>query len=73
MLSVSSDFLLALAAIFSTGWRIVTSFQIPGTNINVAEFSFACFMVVFVIKVVPKFLGLDSWWNASRGKDTSEE
>lgn len=60
VLNVSSDFMLVLAAIFSSGWRIVTSFQIPGTNINVAEFAFACFMIVFVIKVVPAFLGFSS-------------
>lgn len=60
MLQVSPDFLLALSAIFSSGWRIFVSFQIPGTNINVAEFVFGCFMVVFVIKVVPHFLGIAS-------------
>ena len=60
MLHVSSDFLVIVATLFSTGWKIVTSFQIPGTNINVAEFVFACFMVVFVIKVVPKILGFSS-------------
>lgn len=66
MLNVSSDFLLVLSAVFSSAWRIVTSFRIPGTNLNVAEFVFSCFMVVFVIKVVPKFLGFASWWGAER-------
>ena len=60
MLQVDSDFLLVLATVFSSGWRIVTSFHIPGTNMNVAEFVFACFMVVFVIKVVPAFLAFSS-------------
>lgn len=66
MLNVSSDFLLVLATVFSSGWKIVTSFQIPGTNMNVAEFLFACMMVVFVIKVVPRILGFTSWWGSDR-------
>lgn len=57
MLQVDSDFLLILSAAFSSGWKIVTSFHIPGTNLNVAEFVFACYMVVFVIKIVPSILG----------------
>lgn len=60
MLTVSSDFLLILSAIFSTGWRIATAFQIPGTNMNIPEFMFACMMIVFVIKAVPKLLGFAS-------------
>ena len=73
MLNVDSDFLLVISALFSSGWRILTSFKIPGTNINVAEFAFACFMVVFVIKVVPAFLGFSSWWNVrSRDRDSDE-
>lgn len=60
MLTVDSDFLLVIASAFSSGWRIFTSFNVPGTNINVAEFVFACFMVVFVVKVVPVFLGFSS-------------
>lgn len=66
MLQVNSDFLLVLSAVFSSGWKIVTSFHIPGTNMNVAEFVFACFMVVFVVKVVPRILGFASWWGSGR-------
>lgn len=58
MLTVNNDFLLVLSALFSSGWRIFTSFQIPGTNINVPEFIFACMMVVFVIRMVPPILGV---------------
>lgn len=60
MLQVDSDFLLVLSAVFSTGWKIFTCFDIPGTNMNVAEFVFACMMVVFAIKVVPSILGFRS-------------
>lgn len=66
MLTTTSDFRLVLSALFSSAWRIVTSFHIPGTNMNVAEFVFACFMVVFAVKVVPKFLGFASWWGSER-------
>lgn len=67
VLQVDSDFLLVLSALFSSAWKIITSFHIPGTNINVAKFSFACMMVVFVIKVVPRILGFSSWWGSDRG------
>lgn len=68
MLSVSSDVLLILSAVFSTGWRIATSFRVPGTNMNIPEFVFACLMVVFVIKVVPRLLGFSSMFeNGSDG------
>lgn len=67
MLNVSSDFLLIVAAVFSTGWKIATSFQVPGTNLNIPEFVFACFMVVFAIKVVPHILGFNSWWGDNMG------
>lgn len=67
MLQVDSDFLLVLSAFFSSAWKIITSFHIPGTNINVAEFSFACMMVVFVIRVVPRILCFSSWWGSDRG------
>lgn len=74
MLQVDSDFLLVIAAVFSSGWRIVTSFQIPGTNMNVAEFVFACMMVVFVVKVVPRILGFGSFLapHSSDGNDAGE-
>lgn len=68
MLHVDSDFMLILAAVFSTGWKLFTSFHIPGTNINVAEFVFACMMVLFVIKVVPPLVGFSSWWDAQEDK-----
>lgn len=68
MLTVSSDFMLILASVFSTGWRIAVSFRVPGTNINIPEFVFSCMMVVFVIKVVPSLLGLASWWDVQQEK-----
>ena len=67
MLNVSSDFLLVLSAVFSSGWKLVTSFQIPGTNMNVAEFIFSCMMVVFAIRVVPAILGFRSPFSPSVG------
>lgn len=61
MLSYSSDFVMVLAALFSSAWKIVVSFKIPGTNMNVAEFFFAGAMIIFVLKAVPKILGFSSW------------
>lgn len=71
MLQVNSDFLLVLAAVFSSGWKIFTSFHIPGTNMNVAEFVFACMMVVFVVRVVPRILGFASIFEPSRDAGTA--
>lgn len=59
MLEVSDDFMLVLATLFSSGWRIATSFQIPGTNINIPEFALASLGVMFAIRAV-RFLGLGS-------------
>lgn len=58
MLSVTDDFRLALAAIFQVGWKIVTSFHIPGTNMNLAEFCVAALIIVFVLRKVPGLIGL---------------
>lgn len=63
MLSVSDDVKLVISALFSSAWRIMTSFQIPGTNINIAEFLFACLAILFSYRVVPHMLGLHSWWS----------
>lgn len=69
MLQVDSDFLLVLSALFSSGWRIATSFHIPGTNINIPEFVFACFMVLFVVRVVPHFLGILPMFDPGENRD----
>lgn len=72
-LQVTPDFLLVLAALFSSGWRIATSFQIPGTNLNIPEFVFACVVVLFTIKAVPFFLGFTSIFQSSSDTgDTSQ-
>lgn len=60
MLNVDSDFILVISALFSSAWKIATSFHVPGTNLNIPEFVFACMMVVFVVKAVPKLLGFAS-------------
>lgn len=73
MLHVDQDFLLVLSAIFSSGWKIATAFKIPGTNINVPEFVFACFMIVFVLKIVPGILGISSLFkDSSKSSDSSD-
>lgn len=57
MLEVSDDFMLVLATLFSSGWRIATSFHIPGTNLNIPEFALACLGIMFAIRAV-RFLGI---------------
>ena len=61
MLQVSEDFRLALAAIFSTGWRIAVAFKIPGTNINIPEFCLAGLVLCLVLRRGPRLLGLGPW------------
>lgn len=58
MLQVSNDFKSVVALIFSTGWRILTSFDIPGTNINVVEFAIASLVLLFVIRRVLPIIGV---------------
>lgn len=59
VLHVSDDFILIVSALMSSGWRIATSFQIPGTNLNIPEFALACLGVMFAIRAV-RFLGFGS-------------
>lgn len=73
MLHVDSDFLLVLSALFSSAWKIAVSFQVPGTNINIPEFVFACMVVVFVIKVVPRILGFAPTYGELSGSGHSDE
>lgn len=73
MLQVDNNVLLILGALFQTSWRIVTSIRMPGTNLNVAELSFACVMIWFVLRHVPKVIGirnnLDGTNSNSKGND----
>lgn len=61
MLNTTTEFRQALSAIFWTGWKIATSFKIPGTNINIPEFAMACLMFTVVLRHVPRILGLYAW------------
>lgn len=58
MLSVSNDFKTVVATLFSTAWRLMTSFNIPGTNINVVEFAVSCLVLLFVIRRVLPIIGV---------------
>lgn len=58
MLTVENDFLQILGSVFSVGWRIATSFNIPGTNINVVEFALACLVLRFVLVHVCPAIGI---------------
>lgn len=58
MLHVDQDVLDVLAALFKSGWTIFTSFVLPGTNINVAEFSFSCILVWFIIRNGTSVIGV---------------
>lgn len=71
MLNVTSDFKLVLSAIFSSAWKIATSFQVPGTNMTIPEFVFSCIMVVFVIRMVPYLLGMIPIFGASDEGDSN--
>lgn len=46
----SNDFFSVLKLLFDTIWRIVVSFNIPGTNINSIEFVFGVMVIIFVLK-----------------------
>lgn len=69
MLEVNSDFILIVSALFSSAWKIATSFRIPGTNLNIPEFSLAMTMVWFSIRHVPKILDLDPGINKDGDDD----
>lgn len=58
MLQVSNDFRMVVATLFSTGWKFLTSFDIPGTNINVVEFAVSGFVLFFVLRRVLPIIGV---------------
>lgn len=70
MLQVSSDFMLILATLFSSAWKIATSFTIPGTNVSVPSFMLAMLMIFFVLRHVPKLLGISDL--IDKGNDSSK-
>lgn len=69
MLQVSSDFKDVLACIFKTGWDLCRSFNIPGTNMNIVEFSVASIVLLFVFRHVLSFIGVNTNISAT---DTGE-
>lgn len=69
MLILSSDFKLVVASLFGMGWRLFTSFNIPGTNINVVELSVAALVLWFVIRHVLPIVGADTKKQDSGGDD----
>lgn len=71
MLTVSNDFILILSTLFSSAWRIAVSFKVPGTNINIPEFSLAMITIVFAIRHVPQILNIAP--NVNTGGDRGEE
>lgn len=58
MLQVSNDFRMVVATLFSTGWKFLTSFDIPGTNINVVEFAISGLVLFFVLRRVLPIIGV---------------
>lgn len=58
MLQVSNDFRMVVALVFQTGWKLFTSFNIPGTNINVVEFAVASLVLLFVLRRVLPIIGV---------------
>lgn len=63
MLETDNSFIQILALIFNTGYRIVTSINIPGTNINLVEIFVAGLVIFFVLKYPLKWLSSNSGSN----------
>lgn len=52
MLYTDNSFVLVVSTLFSSAYRLMKSFNIPGTNINVFEFMMAAIVLFFIIKRV---------------------
>lgn len=57
MLNVDSNFTSVLGLVFSTAWKVFTSFNIPGTNVNPAEVVMAALVVMLTFKLVLPLIG----------------
>lgn len=53
---MTADVILVIQTLFTTIWRLFTSWYIPGTNVTPASFAFFSLTVVFVIRLVRNFL-----------------
>lgn len=60
MLQVDNSFLLVISSLFSSAWTLIRSFNIPGTNINVAEFAIAVLVLAFIFRHVFPLIHLPS-------------
>lgn len=58
MLQTTSDFRDCLTLIFKTGWDLCKAFNIPGTNMNIIEFSIASLVLLFVFRRVLPLIGV---------------
>lgn len=69
----NADFLRVVQNLFATGWRFMTCFRIPGTNVKPGEFFMAMVFVWLVLrKVLPMILGAQSpSRDSSGGGDSS--
>lgn len=52
---MTSDFLLGVKAIFTTIWRLFTSWAIPGTRMSPAGWAFFVLSSMLVIRFIMRF------------------
>lgn len=56
---MTADALLVLQTLFTTIWRLFTSWRIPGTPVTPAAWAFFALTVVLVLKVFKRFFSQD--------------
>lgn len=64
---MTQDGILVLNFLFSTIWRLFTSFEIPGTHTTPAEWALFSLLAVLVFRLIVMLLGLPSGEASSSG------
>lgn len=54
---MTADALLVVQALFSTIWRLFTSWHIPGTNVTPGSWAFFALNVVLVLRIGKRLFG----------------
>lgn len=68
---MTSDGIAVVRFLFTTIWRLFTSFQIPGTHTTPAEWALFSLLAVYVFKLISNILGISLGESGSSSRKSS--
>lgn len=54
---MTADAILVVRVLFTSIWRLFTSWTIPGTNVTPATWAFFALNIVLVLRIAKRFFG----------------